>query len=678
MPTLIDSVSAIAVWGSLLASLTLGSFMAVQAALDRERRWRFLAFSLVCFANLTIDLLFPVIDKVTYELLRVYSWALYGPAVVALVGLRWRAAAALAVVLLTAGLACWEFYDSNLATTVVLPFSFLAAALAHAWFYMRTKGYASCVLTAASLCQSLQCAFFYAVVSRGDPWLIALGYLHYGTITIASVLLGWVHLPRELRGRAPVTVPPRVALLFGIPFCVADLIFHPAILILPSTGDEIAISVSLLQFAALITLFFYHRQLLVVFTDNVSALLAERTSMLRDAQQELATQNKLQAKQLDEQARSLKEQSAVIERQRRLELAAQTAGQVAHDIGNLVFPLMTYLDILEKEDVSLTDVREMARRMRRPVSELQELNAQLLSLARRGQTERQPLDLRELLSELGSRITTGNVTIDAPTEAFVDGSWAQLGRAITNLIVNAIDVSPGKPVSVRCTHVSVSEARRCHLGHLQPGEYVLVEVRDRGPGIPGHILDRIFEPFFSSKKRSSRSGSGLGLSIVAAVIDDHRGVLDLETSADGTNFKVYIPCSLSRINTDRLRGSEKVLLVDDDAQIQHRLHAELSQLGYEVTVTKNGREALAAARRERFDLVILDLGMPVLDGTETLRTLVADYPQTAVVIHTTYVSPSKHSELMALGARAIVLKPCSPHEILRAFRGASTAVSQAA
>jgi len=640
--------------------------MFVQSFLDAQRRFRLLAFAAVCFGNLGTDLLFPVLDKSLYELLRVIGWALYGPAVLFLLGGKLSSAAGAAGGILVAGLSTYLFVDRNLATTITLPLSFFTAAVSHARSYRASQGYSSCVLTAVSFCQALQCSFFFSIISLGVPAFNALGYVHYGANTVAGVLLGWVHLPREVRGRSPVKIPLKKALLFFAAFTVAELFIFPALLGGAPFAFQIAGAFSLVQIGILVAFFFYHRHLLVEFTDDVSALLSERTALLEDARQALALQNQIQAEKLEEQARSLRDQSEVIERQRRLELAAQTAGQASHDIRNLLTPLINYLDILERGSKVNITPQELGRRMRRTVNDLGELNGQLLSLARRGQLELTPLSLHELAREVASRIEGVDLELCAEEESWVSGSWGQLARALTNLIVNAREASNGQRVSVGCRAAVVTAEKRCHLGHLLPGRYVILQVIDKGKGIPREIIDKIFEPFFSSKRSGSGSGSGLGLSIVAAVVEDHKGVLDLTTNSDGTKFELYIPQVSPSDRAELPVEPKRVLLVDDDALLLDGLRHDFERLGCEVSAVSNGKEALQVMEQSALDLIILDLRLPEMDGADLLQELGPLTPIASIVIYSDFISSEDTLRLSAMGATACVSKPASARELLRA------------
>ena len=242
----------------------------------------------------------------------------------------------------------------------------------------------------------------------------------------------------------------------------------------------------------------------------------------------------------------LRAKAEVIERQRRLELAAQTAGQAAHDIQNIISPILVRTSEIQRKAGNSEALRESVDTIRGQVTQLLDLNGQMLALSRRGRMDMSPIQVRELLDDLADRFPGKRLIQKTANDAWVNGSWSQLSRAISNLLTNAFeaDQSKASQVTIGYGTIQIDKTLRCHLGFLPPGRYATIEVDDKGPGISKDILEQIFEPFFSSKRGNQTSGSGLGLSIVAAVVDDHKGILDLRTGPSGTCFTRRTPkCS---------------------------------------------------------------------------------------------------------------------------------------
>ena len=681
-----DAMQAI-VWTSVLTSALLAVFMFVQAAVDPPRRLRFAAFGATWAYLTALDLLFPVLGPGWYELLRLAWCGGYVGSLIWLLEDRPQPALAAAFGLPILGLAVRMIGRPDLATTVAFTTGLGVAAWAHGRHYFRHQGFASVVLGAFSLAMAMECSTYAAAVASGDPRLLVLGYAHWAVMSLGAVLFGWIHLPREMKGRMPVRVEFRAAVALTLAVAVSEAGVLVGQFPLFGWPPYAYLAATLSMLAAVIAFYFRHRHRLVIYADNIGALLEERTASLRRAQDELARQNDILEEKLAAQARDLRAQSDVIERQRRLELAAQTAGQAAHDIQNLISPIFVQLARLDEHAGSAKDVRAAAGRIGTQLGHLLDLNHQLLTLARRGRTDFHPVRLDEALDELSDRFPGRSVRIETGGPAWVSGSWSQISRAVTNLVSNALDSQSPQTQSsprggerresevvVRCGQTVVAETRRCHLGFLTPGRYAYLSVEDCGPGIPESIRDRIFEPFFSTKDDGHRSGSGLGLSIVAAVVEDHRGVIDLQTGPEGTRFTVWLPAASAPETADtagpRAPGEATVLLVDDDPAILRHYGRVLEEAGYSVITAVDGFQVLSILRDEQADVVILDLKMPRMTGFETCFGIVHLRPDARLIVHSNYVDDEEKARLRREGVEAILEKPASRAELLRTVRQA--------
>lgn len=678
------------------ASMTIAVFMLVQARLDRARRWLYAFASIAWFARVLVDFSKEGLGLTmpTYEFLRLFTITLYAAAILHLVDVGRRAA--WAGTLLVWGVGAYAFATMwQAATSAAFATAFGVAALAHAHQYWRSRGFATCILAVTTAMHAIMCAFFLPVVRRaletGDSSLLQHGYWHFALAMLISIA-GWIQLPRELSGKSPVRVDPRAALAFAAAMLLCEAGIQASLLVwkAPTESPVLLGAFSVMQAGIALLLYFFHSHQLVIYTDNVAALLEERTSELRDAQGELQRHNAHQAEQLTAQAReleaqaeTLRQRAQVIERQRRLELAAQTAGGAAHDIQNLLAPILFNVDRLSRTaDPSAS--RELAAQMRRQLEQLIDLNGQLLTLSRRGQIAQTPIDLGEMVRELRDQFPGRSIALGGAPGCWVRGSWAQLARAIANLIRNGLDASEegaGDGVRVRIAREAVPEPRSCHLGFLQPGDYVRVDISDDGPGIPADAIDTIFEPFVSTRCGRGSSGSGLGLAIVTAVVDDHAGVLDLETGPGGTRFTLYLPAAPAPPETrdlSELRGDEVIMLVDDDPGVREHYERQLREAGYDVITAADGTEAIRRLQAEQVDLMVLDLRMPLIGGLETYFAGIHLRPDVRVIIHTSYVDDEEARRLEQLGAEEVLQKPASLRELLEAVRRALDAPSEAA
>ncbi len=270
-----------------------------------------------------------------------------------------------------------------------------------------------------------------------------------------------------------------------------------------------------------------------IMKDNLARLAPAIERELRDAAV------RRERRQMEEQ----------LQRAQRLEMAGTIAGQVAHDFANLLSPLLGYPQLIKRLlppdhpavkfcDAQLKNLRQLAA-----------INDDLLTLGRRGRTQREPVNMNEVVEHALAHVLErpSGLSLEvhlAPDLPSIGGSPAQLLRVVANLISNARDAMKNGDVLGIRTEIVRAEETFGHYNRIPAGEYVRLVVSDTGCGIPPEITDRIFDPFFTTKRTDDRRGSGLGLSIVQAIVADHQGYVDLETAlGQGTTFSVYLPFS---------------------------------------------------------------------------------------------------------------------------------------
>jgi len=302
----------------------------------------------------------------------------------------------------------------------------------------------------------------------------------------------------------------------------------------------------------------------------------------------------------------------------------------------------------------------------------------LLALSRRGHYERIPVNINKLacLSRRSTAIRNlAEVHPDVSIELYtagdalmVLGSEDHLCRVVDNLIRNAVEAIEGQgSVSVTTAKRHLAEA---HNGYTRvpAGDYAVIEVADTGSGINQDHISRIFEPFYTKKKKTDRSGSGLGLSIVHGIVEDHRGYIDVaSTVGQGTTFTLYFPLSGTTEQAvtadERLasRGKGRVLVVDDEPGQRFLASTCLTRLGYTVGLAEEGRAAVRFFTQTKelnhaspYDLIVLDMRMePGFDGLDTLRAIRSLYPAQKVLIASGHAEDDRSSEALELGAKWI-------------------------
>lgn len=675
-------IPSLAIFGSIAGQLILGIYLLVQSFLDPIRKNRLLTFSLVYFSLGLIDILFSlsqalknfnVMPLERYELLRIFWCSYYIFSIFYMLNLSLKKGLLIAAITLITGLLIYKFHW-QMATSVSFPMVYWIAAFLHFKEFKKSNGYASCILCTFSFALGISCSIFYLAVQEGILEVIWLGYLHYAILALILVLYGWVNLPRELRGLSPVKIKQSHAYVFFSVVTFFEIVFVFSIFQFYTNPPIVYIVATVSIILATITLQLYHKNQLVIYTGDVTKLLDVRTDSLKKAQIKLAQLTEKQAEKIEVQKNELLLKNDIINRQRRLEMAAQTAGQVAHDIQNILSPICYQLEQMKemKKKNNFDNIEVTSEKIRTQVNLLLDLNGQLLSLARRGRIEQEIVNVTDIINDLKDNFRPQDLRILSNDPYWIKGSWSQLTRAITNLIKNGIEANNPNlgPVEVNCTSINIEETKKCHLGFLNPGNYVCISIKDHGSGIPNNIIDKIFDPFFSTKSGQKTSGSGLGLSIVVALIDDHKGVLDLDTGPKGTTFSIYLS-KVDKNTKDQstdLSGNETVLVIDDDNSVTNSLDKILSQNRYRVLIANSGQEAIKTMQSEVVDAVILDYHMPGLDGYQTYYALLHISPNIKVIMHSSYISDDEISKLSQIGIKEFIQKPGNPKKIMQTLR----------
>jgi signal transduction histidine kinase/ActR/RegA family two-component response regulator len=356
----------------------------------------------------------------------------------------------------------------------------------------------------------------------------------------------------------------------------------------------------------------------------------------------------------------------------KLESTGVLAGGIAHDFNNLLTSILLNVDMAESADSPLEEQTESLAAIRTGVHAAQVLTQQLLTFARGGSALRQRVVLSALLREsmslaLSGTNLRGDVCIAedlAPT--VVDAG--QIGQVIRNLVLNAREaMSSGGVVSLRADNVILEPA---NAFALPPGPYVQVRIRDEGCGISAETLARIFDPYFSTKMRGTQKGMGLGLTICHSIVQKHAGSITVDSApGNGATFTVHLPAErdLSQEPSSATLASPsqraRILVMDDEPMVRRVFKTVLTQIGYDVDVTADGRAAVAAYMQARadglpFDGVILDLTVKGdMGGEEALRELLANDPRTRAIVMSGYSDNDVMREFERFGFKARLTKP---------------------
>ena len=324
-------------------------------------------------------------------------------------------------------------------------------------------------------------------------------------------------------------------------------------------------------------------------------------------------------------------------RAQRMESIGTLAGGVAHDLNNVLSPIMMAIDLLKLDASGNPKRLQLLDTIRASARRGADLVRQVLSFARGLEGERIAVDLHHLVDDLRGIITETfprKITIETeiPSNLWpIIGDATQIHQVLLNLAVNARDAMPeGGTLTFAADNLEV-DAQYAGTGQeVRPGPYVMIAVTDTGTGMPPEVRDRIFEPFFTTKEIGK--GTGLGLSTVHAITKSHGGFLTVDSEmGHGTTFKVFLPADreLARIAAEnapvdvpRGRG-ELVLVVDDEESIRSITQQTLEAFGYRVLTASDGAEAVAVFAQHTGEtaLVLIDMAMPVLDGPTAIHAL---------------------------------------------------------
>jgi PAS domain S-box-containing protein len=376
----------------------------------------------------------------------------------------------------------------------------------------------------------------------------------------------------------------------------------------------------------------------------------------------------------------------------KMEAVGQLAGGIAHDFNNLLQVISGYasmaLDRLVPGDALYEEVGEIRRASDRAAA----LVRQLLAFSRRQAMERRPMDLNETIGNLlkmlrrviGEHIDLGFTPGAAVPPVMADAN--QVEQILVNLLLNARDAMPGGGrIDLATAAVEAAGAFREGRPWAKDAAYVLLAVTDSGPGIPLDVVDRIFEPFFTTKEVGR--GTGLGLATVYGIVNQHDGMIEVETSPGrGTTFKVYLPSAGDVEGRQEAPASAPVhapvqgtiLVAEDEDMVRLLAVRVLEGAGFRVIVARDGEEALEVveARAEEIDLALLDVVMPKVSGVDVHRRLRAVRPGVPVLFSSGYSRQMLDSAFLSLESVELVQKPYEPRTLLarvRALLGARPA-----
>ncbi len=357
----------------------------------------------------------------------------------------------------------------------------------------------------------------------------------------------------------------------------------------------------------------------------------------------------------------------------------QLAGGVAHDFNNQLVGILGHAEFLQDGLSQNPELRDCAESILVSGRRAAELTHQLLAFARKGRRRILPVDLHELIAEviaLGKRSIDKRIAIEqqlSTEQAITLGDPSALQNALLNLLLNARDAMPkGGSVRFATEVIEVSSAELERYPTLSPGRHIALTVTDSGIGIPAENIPKVFEPFFTTKE----SGTGMGLAAVQGTVLEHQGSISVTSEpGHGTTFCLLLPLSETPPHTEPLPlapaqspAGGKVLVVDDEITVASVVGRTLTKGGYEVELCHSGQGALDRYHPDAFDLVLLDVMMPDLDGVEVLRRIRAKAPTAKVMLMTGHASESVETRLREFSDVVVLAKPFLPKLLIEEVR----------
>ncbi len=365
-------------------------------------------------------------------------------------------------------------------------------------------------------------------------------------------------------------------------------------------------------------------------------------------------------------------------RAQRLESIGTLASGVAHDLNNILVPIMMAAPILRGE-MDPAERQKFLDIVEASAQRGADIIKQVLTFARGANGDRillQPIYLLEEVSKIAGQTFPKSISLRTRYDEnihMLEADPTQLHQVLLNLCINARDAMPaGGELCLAAENFDVDEQYASMTPGASVGSHVMLEVTDNGNGIPKEIIDKIFDPFFTTK--SVGQGTGLGLSTVAGIVKSLGGFISVSSKPGRTSFKIFLPAKaapntasplLTNVSVPRGNG-QTVLLVDDEVSIRELAEIILSSHGYKVLVAEDGPTALALFAQQigAVDVVVTDLAMPGMDGLMLVRTLRRMEPRLKIIVSTGRAEDTNDGELTALKVDGLLTKPYTNRNLL--------------
>jgi PAS domain S-box-containing protein len=381
---------------------------------------------------------------------------------------------------------------------------------------------------------------------------------------------------------------------------------------------------------------------------------------------------------------ALQQSEAQLRQSQKMEAVGRLAGGVAHDFNNLLMVIRGYCDLVAREAGKNSPFQEYIEEIRKSATRASSLTGQLLAFSRKQVMQLKVTDLNEVVTNMDKllrRLIGENIELVTRLEpglGLVKVDQGQIEQVIMNLAVNAYDAMPdGGKLIIETANIDFPDEITAQPAGVRPGQHVMLSVSDSGLGMDAEVQSHLFEPFFTTKDPGK--GTGLGLSTVYGIISQSGGSIRVKSGPGlGTTFRIYLP----RVQEEELeatragdhrrrtrRGSETILLVEDEEAVRVLVKKTLELHGYTVLDAANGAEALKLSQKyeDQIDLVLTDVVMPEIGGQELVARLNASWPGLKVLYMSGYANQAIQQEILGPNA-AFLEKPATQETLIRQVR----------
>jgi signal transduction histidine kinase/ActR/RegA family two-component response regulator len=398
----------------------------------------------------------------------------------------------------------------------------------------------------------------------------------------------------------------------------------------------------------------------------------------------MRNQNMILQKRIKERTKELARSEKQLQQVDKLQAIGTLAGGIAHDFNNILFPIIGYTQMAIEDVSENSQIRTNLEEVLKATHRAKDLVKQILAFSRQSSQEYRPLRLQTLIKE-ALKLLRASIPTTIEIVHNVDGTCGttigdptQIHQVIMNLCTNAFHAmqETGGKLKIDLTEVDIGVDDVLAKMGMKPRRYLQLEVIDTGHGMDPAVLERIFEPYFTTKDQGK--GTGLGLSVAHGIVKSHGGDIRIYSKpGKGTTFRVYLPLFNniateyeSIIEETAARGTEHLLLVDDEEQIVKLEQQVLQRLGYHVTIRTSSLDALETFRKQpqKYDLVITDMTMPNMTGIELAPELMHIRSDVPVILCSGFSEMITEERAKAIGVREYVQKPVAISVLAKTIR----------